>query len=139
MNLVLPALFILSLATSLGCSHGKCNNLPQRPTSEEHSKNIQNTQAEVTQGAQVPREETFITIFKDSGEKQCQPKSQIPISKMKTQLESAKIPVLEYKTQNDGQMHIQVCGSTTGELHTFLIEKKYLPKAKKLGYGVWNK
>jgi len=125
--------FTASIILGQGCSHGNCNNLPGRPTEEVHAKNINETKAEATKLPPVS-EETFLTIYKDSGEKQCDPKSGIPIDKLKALLTKNKIVVLESKTQSDGKMRIQVCGASAGQMHTFLIEKKYAAKALKLGF-----
>jgi hypothetical protein len=127
---------ILILFVITGCSHGQCNNVPQRPNDEQLNQNIKETNDTASAPISQSKDSNFVIVYKDSGQKQCDKNAGIKIEKLKALLEKNKINVLESHTQNDGKIHMQVCGSPAGMLHTFTIETKYLKKARKLGFQV---
>jgi len=57
-----------------------------------------------------------------------------PIAEAKAQLTKKGVRVLEAKKNNDGKMHAQACGISTGNETSFLIPKGDLAKAKSLGF-----
>ena len=75
-----------------------------------------------------------IWVGKADGTVQCQKIMGVSLTKMKKQLESAKIKVLSQKKRSDGKMRIQVCGSPSGMLNTFEISASDLELARKIGF-----
>ncbi len=144
---------LLALATTMGlisgCSSGQCSNIPARPTAEENKASTQTINMsenekpliEVASAAAVPapvvpapKKEDTILIYKDSGEKQCGMGKTVPLDEAKAILEKKKILVYESHTQDDGLIHMQLCGSASGKIHVFSILKKNLKKAQTLGF-----
>jgi hypothetical protein len=78
-----------------------------------------------------------VWISKPDGTKQCVKKMGISLKKMKNELQRVHVNVFSQKKQNDGKMHIQVCGSPTGMLNTFEISIGDLEKVKVRGFQVF--
>lgn len=58
----------------------------------------------------------------------------ISLETMGRQLQRAKVSVKEKKKISDGKAHIQMCGAAKGDSNAFLIPKKDLSKAERLGF-----
>lgn len=126
------SLLILGSAFLISCTHGQCSNVPQRPTDDQIKKNLKEEEPALP----APANDSFLTIYKDSGMKQCEAKSGVSIEVFKSRLTKAGVQVLEARTQSDGQMRIQKCGAGAGQIHVFVIEKKFLKKAEKQGFKI---
>lgn len=72
-----------------------------------------------------------INVFKPDGSLQCNAGQSIPAEEMEKQLSG--IRVLSRKRQNDGKMHMQLCGAATGFLNVYEIPETSLTDA--LGRG----
>jgi hypothetical protein len=138
-SFVLPIAF-LTLAAA-GCSHGQCNNVPQRPVaSEDAAASPTPAPAAMAEApgagaaAQVPAPKDAVQVFKPTGELQCEPGKGTSLETVQDQLTSKKITVYESHTQPDGLMHMAVCGSPTGTIHVFTISKKSLHAAERAGF-----
>lgn len=79
-----------------------------------------------------------VWITRPDGSLQCDPKDEgtqnDPIRKAKAELSKAGVKILESKKRNDGALRAAACGIATGNETSFLIEKRDLPKAKRLGF-----
>ena len=77
-----------------------------------------------------------VFVFKYDGSLQCGMGQAIKVTEMAKQLDDIKI----YSSMNrsDGQMRIQVCGSSTGQANIYEIDAGSLEKAVKLGFKLWK-
>ncbi len=84
------------------------------------------------------KSEERVWITRPDGTLQCDEKPKgaehDPVAEAKDELTKKGIHVLEAKRQNDGKMHAQMCGISTGNETRFLIPKKELTQAKALGF-----
>lgn len=116
-------ILILAIAALTACSTGNCRRI--------QSKNP-NAKAK----EQSPDR---VMVFKYDGSLQCGMGKPIPLSDMQSELKAKKINVHKSKSEHDGLMHIQMCGSPTGQANVFEISKKDLAKAEALGFKAWTK
>lgn len=77
-----------------------------------------------------------VWVSRADGSVQCQPKSGKTLESSKEALERMGVKVLDARSESDGMMHMQVCGSPTGKIHRVQILRKDLSKAKKAGFKV---
>lgn len=77
-----------------------------------------------------------IKVYKNDGTLQCGMGKLIPLDTMKKEL--GKITVYSSENKSDGLMHIQMCGSPTGTINIYEIDKTNLDKAIKLGFKEWT-
>ena len=138
--LILSVSFFVFL--NIQCSHGPCNNIPQRPEPSpvpSPSPNYSQSLPSPTPlpEAQAPRTPSVL-VFKVTGEKQCQTGGGSNLDDVKAQLTSKNIPVFEAHTQADGLMHMALCGTPTGGIHVFAIPKKLQAKAQRLGFRIFK-
>ncbi len=115
---------LLSSLQTLGCASEPCQK------SQDFSSTPQ-VAAPLPSTARADR----VRVSKPDGSKQCEAKSQIPISKMAEQLKG--IQVYTMKTLPDGKMYPSACGFPTGKHHVFEIPKADLEKALKEGFATW--
>ena len=73
-------------------------------------------------------------VYKYANHKQCQDNSKLSIKAMEQELLEAKIVVFQRYNGVDGLLHSFVCGSETGKINIYVIEKQALAKALSLGY-----
>jgi hypothetical protein len=75
-----------------------------------------------------------VWVYAEDGSKQCSVNEPAPpIADGAKALESQGIRVLETRKAEDSGMRIQLCGSPTGSLNAFRIERKDLERAKAMG------
>ena len=76
--------------------------------------------------------DTTLLVYKADGSLQCgQGKAALP-TEMERQLSGIK--VFSRESRSDGLMHIQMCGSPTGQINVFEIPLSSLPEALKRGF-----
>jgi hypothetical protein len=127
----------------IGCAHGDCNNLPQRPLPEDSSSTGPTPPLTTAQAPPLPVTKTQIlkdqptaVIFKSTGETQCGMNKGIALEQMQSQLTDKNIDVIEAHTQSDGLIHMALCGAPAGTIHVFTIPKSQLKKALGLGFKI---
>ena len=123
-------IFLLAFAIT-SCSYTQCRRkeqLPEAPTQKNISDNL-----EILPRGQKP---PTIYVFRYDGSLQCGQGQAIAPEEMGKRLQG--IPIYRSFKKNDGQMHIQVCGSNTGMANVFEIPKKNLEKALNKGFKLWN-
>lgn len=76
-----------------------------------------------------------VFVFKSDGSLQCGKKKSTPVKEMEKDLKD--ITVLSSRSENDGLMHVQMCGAATGKINVFEISEKDLLKAETLGFKKW--
>jgi hypothetical protein len=79
-------------------------------------------------------DESKVQVFKYDGTLQCGMGGGIPLDEMSKDLEEAGIEVIESRKGSDGLLHIGVCGSSTGAINVYVIDRGALPAAQRLGY-----
>lgn len=127
-------LFILLLPLLvIGCASGKCRQKKDEKTFLEHVENLPHFKTKEAQSIK-PGDLDVVQIYKEDGTRQCESIRPVPATNLKQQLETNGIKVLKVEHTSDGVMHIQVCGSTTGRIYVFDIQRLHLQKALKLGY-----
>lgn len=75
-----------------------------------------------------------IWVGKSDETRSCATQGGVELDAMGTELEKAKIHVLEKRKIRDKNMRIQMCGADRGNMNSFLISKSNLEKAKTLGF-----
>lgn len=83
-----------------------------------------------------PVAEKRIFVYKYDGSLQCGQGRKVPLKEMAGQLDGIKIYSMENK--NDGLMHIQVCGSSTGSANVYEIPAKQRAAAIDAGFKIWE-
>lgn len=87
--------------------------------------------------------EDRVWITRPDGTLQCDDKNEGAahdrVAEAQAQLTGKGIHVIEAKKSNDGRMHAQMCGISTGNETSFLIPKTELEKAKALGFDTASK
>lgn len=79
-------------------------------------------------------DESTVQVFKYDGTLQCGMGGEIPLEEMAKELETADIEVVASRKGTDGLVHISVCGSSTGTINVYVIDRGALPAAQRLGY-----
>ena len=67
---------------------------------------------------------------------QCKPNSGITLHDMKQELINAGIDVISSRKGSDGKMRMTVCGSSTGKINIYKINKKDVEKAGQIGFQI---
>ncbi len=122
--LIIITLFLVS------CSTSQCyrkDKVPAMPNNSNVDKNLK-----INKGIDKPK---TVFVFKYDGSLQCGQGQAIPIAEMAKQLDGIKI--YSQVNRGDGLMHIQVCGSTTGQANVYEIAETDLDKAIKKGFKPW--
>jgi len=118
---------ILGLAL-ISCTSGNCRS--QRVNVPDE-KAVNQAVAQVSSNAQ-----SRIKVYKYDGGLQCGMGKPIAISEMQKELKGMTIYSAENKP--DGLMHIQACGTPTGQANVYEIERTALEAAKKKGFKEWT-
>ena len=122
------ALGMLSLFL-VGCASGHCRG--QENLTEAAKLKWQD--AEELKEQQNKR----VKIYKPDGSLQCGMGQALSPKSMSKQLSG--VTVFAMKSQQDGFMHIQACGTPTGQINVFEISLADLEKASKAGFKEWKK
>ena len=78
-----------------------------------------------------------VKVFKSDGSLQCGMGQSLTPDKMSKQLTG--VTIFSMKSQQDGFMHIQACGTPTGQINIYEISLADLEKANKAGFKEWKK
>ncbi len=70
---------------------------------------------------------------------QCKPDSGIALHEMKQTLIDKGIDVISSRKGSDGKMRMTVCGSSTGKINIYKINKKDVEKAGQIGFQLISK
>ena len=122
-------IIIFALAIS-ACSTSQCirkEKVPPMPNNSNVDKDLNITKSD------KKAKTTF--IYKYDGSLQCGMGESIPLKEMAKQLDG--INIYSQSKKNDGLMHIQVCGSNTGQINVYEIAEADLEKAIKKGFKSW--
>jgi hypothetical protein len=122
--------FLLLICLSgylISCAQGNCRQ-NQKVDPEEQARKAEEIK-------KISNNTDRVRIFKYDGSLQCGMGAQKPLDAMKKEL--GKIPTYEQENKPDGLMHIQMCGQPTGRANVYLIDRKDLAAAIKLGFKEW--
>lgn len=75
-----------------------------------------------------------VWVSRPDGALSCEDEKAESLEKGADLLRKAKVEVFGSKKSGDGQMHIQMCGASTGSENSYQIRKEDIAKAQKLGF-----
>ncbi len=127
---ILNSFFFVLLSFLVSCSSTQCRRKDKVPAMPSQSN------VDKTLNIKDNNKPETVYIFKYDGSLQCGMGQAIPLDEMAKELEGIKI----YSKANkaDGLMHIQVCGSNTGNANVYEIAKTELPVALQKGFKSWQ-
>lgn len=79
-------------------------------------------------------DEQRVQVYKYDGSLQCGMGRAVSIEEMAKELETAGIDVVASRKDEDGLSHISVCGASTGAINVYVIDRRSLSAARRLGY-----
>ncbi len=121
----------LTLALTLaGCAQGHCRRKAEAPGQAKPVGAVE--PASSTKPTQSDR----VLVYKYDGSLQCKMGKAISVEKMAKDLQGIQI-FSSFKKQ-DGLMHIQACGSITGQANVYEIPSQYLKQAEAKGFKKWS-
>lgn len=121
-------LSIFSAALLMGCAAGPCKEQRAEASAQKP------IQATLPMNEVKPTDR--VKVFKPDGSLQCGQGKAIPVAEMQKQLKG--ITVFSAVNKMDGLMHIQACGTPTGQSNVYEIDRADLEKAKKIGFREWT-
>jgi hypothetical protein len=112
----------------IGCAAGNCRSHRETVPDE---KAVNQAVAQISSNAQ-----NRVKVYKYDGGLQCGMGKPIAISQMQKELKDINV----YSSENkpDGLMHIQACGTPTGQANVYEIDRTSLEAAKKRGFKEWT-
>tara|TARA_B100001248_G_scaffold262269_1_gene257107 strand:- start:2930 stop:3337 length:408 start_codon:yes stop_codon:yes gene_type:complete len=127
-------IFLISLLL-VACSSGRCRQKKTNKDFVQQTANLPEFQKK------QPKKITYadlqiVQIYAPDGSKQCEADTQIPVENFKQKLEKADVKVIKVSHKSDGMIRIQTCGTPTGMIYVFDIQKIDLQKALELGFQV---
>lgn len=130
---ILSGNFLISMLLLQACAAGPC--YPLKHPELAHRTTAGAKLGKDTKGTSVSEPQTSdsrVFVYKPDGSLQCGMGKGIPPEEMEKELEGIKV----YSRENrpDGKMHIQVCGSPTGQVNVYEIPASSLKEAEKRGF-----
>ncbi len=127
---------------SASCTLGTCRKSGEM-IHEKNLNQVAQMESDINKERQN-RDEKFsenrkdhVFVYQPDGSLQCKPKTGTTLEVMAKDLKEIKIYSQENKS--DGLNHIQVCGTPTGQVNVYEIDRKNLEKAKKqYHFKEWN-
>ena len=132
MKKYLSTLIVLTVVCLVAsCSTTQCKRKDKVPA----MPNTSNVDEELNIKASGKKPKT-VFVFKSDGSLQCGMGQRVPLKEMAKELGDIKI----YSSSNkhDGMMHIQVCGSSTGQVNIYEIAEANLKQAISRGFKPWR-
>lgn len=135
MSRVLSLSFMLVLTA---CAAGNCREqrAEARRKSTAGSELTQAKAEEVLKETKGSNVMDRVRVFKPDGSLQCGMGSAIPLETMKKEL--GNIKVYSQENTSDNLMHITLCGSPTGKINVFEIDRENLKEALSKGFKVFE-
>lgn len=145
------AVILLALSSLISCQSGPCRTVKnpelerqqatnQLPTATSIGPNSQTSATTPPTAVNVPGNgskpslapKPTVFVYKADGSLQCGQGQGMKPEDMEKQLKGIKVHSRE--NRSDGLMHIQVCGSPTGQINVFEIDASSLKNAEKRGF-----
>ena len=124
--------FVLSTVT---CSSSKCRRKENIPPFSAVTEEAVTEDLKITTPHDKDKGRT-VFIYKHDGSLQCGMGKIIPLDVMARELKGIKI--ISKENRHDGMMHIQACGTITGQANIYEIPEKDLSKAMRKGFKLWE-
>jgi hypothetical protein len=119
----------------VGCAEGHCRRAGENPPPAQPVGGT--VEAKPGTDAQAKNSgEDRVFVYKYDGSLQCGQGKAVSVEAMAKQLKG--IEIFSSNKKSDGLMHIQVCGSATGQANVFEIPAKSLKQAEAKGFKKWN-
>ena len=112
----------------VGCASGNCRSHRENVPDE---KAVNQAVAQISSNAQ-----NRVKVYKYDGGLQCGMGKPVAISQMQKELKDIHVYTAENKP--DGLMHIQACGTPTGQANVYEIDRTSIEAAKKRGFKEWT-
>ena len=131
----------LTFGLIVGCaSGGNCRQQAEANQKKEQASGMDSSKKSSQEGTTVSPSANVSTVdrvrvFKYDGSLQCGMGKAITPETMKSEFKDIVVHSAESKM--DGLMHMQACGTITGQANVFQINKSQLAEAKKLGFKEW--
>lgn len=124
---------LISLLLLQACASGPCYPLKHPELAQRTTAGAKSGQETKGNSVSVPKtSDSRVFVYKPDGSLQCGMGKGISPEEMEKQLDGIKV----YSRENrpDGKMHIQVCGSPTGQVNVYEIPASSLKEAEKRGF-----
>lgn len=119
----------------IACTNSNCKRKTDRQSFDELTKDIPEFQKQKAEKTGLGMGSTvWITVYKADGSLQCGQGKPIDIKEMEKDFTKSNIKVRSRVKKNDGLMRIQACGTPTGMINAYEIQKSNIEKAIELGY-----
>ena len=120
----------------VACSSSNCRRKEKIPPFDSVAKEAVNKDLTITTPKDKAKGQQTVFVYKYDGSLQCGMGKVIPLDAMVKELEGIKI--ISKESRHDGLMHIQACGTITGQANVYEIPKKDFPQAKEKGFRLWE-
>ncbi|MCB0411947.1 MAG: hypothetical protein KDD22_05435, partial [Bdellovibrionales bacterium] len=120
------------MVLGVGCASGHCRKVQNPQTEPAPITSADDKNSLPDDFSMKPASQDRVFVFKYDGSLQCNQGNPLTPQKMREEL--GQIKVYSMEKRHDGQMHIQVCGASTGEANVYEIAKADLEKALKKGF-----
>lgn len=124
----MTAVLLLASSFMFACTQGHCRRKAQAPGTAQP---VESGDASTT-----PKGPDRIFVYKYDGSLQCGMGKPIALDTMAKELNG--IQILSSVKKPDGLMHIQVCGSITGQANVYEIPARYQKAAEAKGFKKWS-
>lgn len=123
------ALISAVLLTLSACTQGHCRRKTEAPgaATPVEAGDVSGT---------MTKNSDRVFVYKYDGSLQCGMGKAISVEAMAKELNG--IAIISSMKKPDGLMHIQVCGSNTGQANVYEISSKYLKAAEAKGFKKWS-
>lgn len=124
---ILVSMFLLQACASGPCYPLKHPELAKRSTGTKTGEGAKGSAV-----SEPKLSDSRVFVYKPDGSLQCGMGKGVSPNEMEKQLDGIKV----YSRENrpDGKMHIQVCGSPTGQVNVYEIPASSLKEAEKRGF-----
>lgn len=120
------------ISAGLGCTHGHCRHKQEVP---QAAAPVEAAPEPATKAA-ADNGNGRVMVYKYDGSLQCGGGKPVAVDVMAKELTG--IQIFSSVKKPDGLMHIQVCGSATGQANVYEISAKDLKKAEAKGFKKWS-
>lgn len=129
-------IYFLGFCLLMGCATGNCRQTKDSEAKQLAANSPAPQPTEIPATKPIPGPAEKVKVFKYDGSLQCGMGKAISPEDMKKDLKS--LTVHSATSRADGLMHIQQCGTPTGQANVFEIDKANLSEAKKRGFKEWT-
>lgn len=114
----------------IGCAQGSCRENAEKTKAQNPAPTIQEQKMQSGLGDRLQ-------VYKLDGSLQCDEAKPVELDKMRLELKD--IAVYKSFKDHDGLMRAQLCGTPTGRINIYEIDRTSLSQAQGLGFKQWIK